>query len=454
MLEFYKSYENFDIRIPYRIKSRKSIFDKLVKYLVDDKKSKYEFNSMQEYQGSLKDELSDILAITVVSCNRPPTFYSNDPQINELIEEKKRNHALLGKMQKFKLACTVDEFSGANHAEYNYECSRMDYYLNSIMLVERMKTLIDPKATNLLKRCDVILDSIKKNVPEDFYNICKSVASDQNLAKKMDSVEKVDKMYDYLKANIKSHIDSQEEIEFLNSPITDKDTKTVDFLKILTDFTSRIHDKLDLAILTKQVSSVFENSELIKRFGITVDKGSEKEKREKSGYVSNFMFLNTPFGKVELQLQTQHENMEANIGYAAHCNMPGKQIKEIEIPKDRTDEKAMDDFRTAVEIISPKKFLAQYDNSESNRILVQKFGKYQNYKSVTSQVRKGTSTAKRIEKYFGELYKIRTEVFPDEAEQEMIESFIYSDIDEYLKSDEFKRIKLLKKKAEKQETER
>jgi hypothetical protein len=166
------------------------------------------------------------------------------------------------------------------------------------------------------------------------------------------------------------------------------------------------------------------------------------------------MFLNTPFGKVELQLQTQHENMEANIGYAAHCNMPGKQIKEIEIPKDRTDEKAMDDFRTAVEIISPKKFLAQYDNSESNRILVQKFGKYQNYKSVTSQVRKGTSTAKRIEKYFGELYKIRTEVFPDEAEQEMIESFIYSDIDEYLKSDEFKRIKLLKKKAEKQETER
>ena len=91
MLEYHKAYENFDIRVPYRIKSAKSAFDKVLDHLSRADKSVYEKNSFDEPQCRLKEDLTDMFAMTIVACNRTPTLYSNDPEINELIEEQKRN---------------------------------------------------------------------------------------------------------------------------------------------------------------------------------------------------------------------------------------------------------------------------------------------------------------------------------------------------------------------------
>lgn len=222
--------------------------------------------------------------------------------------------------------------------------------------------------------------------------------------------------------------------------ISKKDTSDVDFLKLITDFNSRIHDKLDLAMLTKQVCSVFDKSPLLKKFGVKLQKDTSKRKRTEKGYVSNLYYIDTPFGKIEMQLQTQHENNESNYGYSAHSEISdSKDIERFEIPNLK-DRKKVHDFRTSVELVSPQKFLAQFDNGEPNRIITQVFGKFQNYKSVASQVKRGSDADKEVKEYFAKLYEIRNKIFYNEDAQEKIESFIEYDIDQYLESEKFKKI--------------
>lgn len=439
MLEYHKAYENFDIRVPYRIKSAKSAWDKIFEYLSRDDKSVYETNSLQEPQGRLKEDLTDMFAITIVACNRPPTFYSNDPEINELIEEKKKNHALLGVLQKYRLKITNYEFPGMEENSYSYNATnKEEYYLNSIILLNRIKTLIDPKSTKLLKRYDDMMDRIKANVPEKFFMTVDSMAKDPKISKRLTSSEQIKMAFELTQSMVENDL-TEEQINEMKMPITPSDIQVVDYLEILEDFSARIQDKLDLAILKKQVYSVFENSELLKQFGVTICHGSEKQKRTEAGYVSDFMYLQTPFGKVEMQLQTQHEHIEGNYGYAAHNDLQGKGFKEFEIPH-RSDREKIKQFRTCVEFVSPKKFLAQFDNAEPDRIITQVFGKYQNYKSIMTQVKRGSEEDKRLREYFAKIYTRRNELFTGEAKQEMIESFIPFDIDIYLRSKEFQKI--------------
>ena len=94
----------------------------------------------------------------------------------------------------------------------------------------------------------------------------------------------------------------------------------MNFFKALDDFTSRVHDKLDLAVLTKQVDSLFENNELFEKLHISQSPKAMKKKRTKDGFVSNFLYIDTLFGTIECQLQSQHEYQEGNYGYAAHTN--------------------------------------------------------------------------------------------------------------------------------------
>ena len=440
MLEYHKAYENFDIRVPYRIKSAKSAFDKILEYLSRDDKSVYECNALKEPQGRLKEDLTDMLGITIIACDRPPIFYSNDPEIKELIEEQSRNRKLLGAIQNYKLNITNYEFPGveANSYSYNNNTTREEYYLNCVLLINRIKSLINPNATNLLKKYDDMIECIRGKVPDRFFLIADSLAKDPKLMKKVNSLEQLKMAYELAKSVIGDD-EVQNELAIMKQPISPKDVEAIDFLELSEDFTARIDDRLDLALLKRQIYSIFDNSELLKKFGVTICKESEKQKRTKNGYVSDFVYLDTPFGRVEMQLQSQHEHREGNYGYAAHSDMSGKGFKEFDIPP-RNDKEKVKQFRRSVEFVSPKKFLAQYDNSEPNRILTQVFGKYQNYKSIMTQVRRGSQDDIRLKEYFVKLYSRRLELFPGEARQEAIECFVPYDIELYLKSKEFKKI--------------
>lgn len=59
-------------------------------------------------------------------------------------------------MQKYKLKITNHEFPGLEENSYDFdsEITKEEYYLNSILLLNRIKTLIDPKLTKLFKRYD------------------------------------------------------------------------------------------------------------------------------------------------------------------------------------------------------------------------------------------------------------------------------------------------------------
>ena len=57
----------------------------------------------------------------IIACNRPPTFYSNDPEIQELIEEKNEKSSYFRRNAEFKSKLIKDDFS--NPKVYNYSCT-------------------------------------------------------------------------------------------------------------------------------------------------------------------------------------------------------------------------------------------------------------------------------------------------------------------------------------------
>ncbi len=446
MLEFHDSYENSDIRTLYRIKSPKSVLDKIINYLSRDDKSDYEVNQFGEPQGRLKEELSDMFAMTIVGCSRPPIFYSSDPEIQKLIKEQNNNHEILGEMQKYKSRLTGSDFSSGTKRSYKFDykegqevLTREEYYVYCMSLIERIKSLIDPNAKKLIKKYDDMLENIRTNLSEEFISLAEPFIFDEEPSYPRTTFDKKQIVSQISTSHIYKKVENYEVLTEMKKGITSKDVEVVDFLDLIDDFSARIHDKLDLVVLRKQIEATFENSELLKQFGVKIIPNSLKKKRTEDGYVSDFLYLETPFGKIEMQLQTQHENQEGSYGYAAHCDMEGKNFKEFDIP-DPNDEQQLKDFRTCVEFISAKKFIAQFDNSEKDRVFIQVLGKYQNYKAIMMQVKEGSEKEQRLIEYFAQLYGSRNEIFPGEAEQERIESFVDYDIQEYLRSEEFKSI--------------
>ena len=378
MLSQHQRYEDFTVEIPYRFKAPKSIKDKLEDYASRTSIS-YDANT-NEPKIDLKN-INDIFAMKIIACNRPPTFYSNDPEIQELIEEKKKNHRILGEMQEFKSKLIKDDFS--NPKVYNYSCTKVAYYEKCKQLLNQIKTLISPEAENLL----------------NYYN--KQIADIENCLAFMKAANNE------------------------NQPIDNEDilNNKMNFFKALDDFTSRVHDKLDLAVLTKQVDSLFENNELFEKLHISLSPKAMKKKRTKDGFVSNFLYIETLFGTIECQLQSQHEYQEGNYGYAAHTNLKGKAISPFRIPEPKDKEK-INEFVQEIKEVAPKSFLS-------------------NYKNLVSQVTKGDPCEKYILNYFSKLYALKGKIFKSQESSLGITEY---DINEYLSSPTFKKILKTSKK--------
>lgn len=395
MLTQNERFKDFTVEIPYRFKAPKSTKDK-----IQDEIEKYASKNPIIYSIKTQEplilirEILDIFAMKVVACNRPPTFYSNDLEIEQLVKEKMENHIFLGEMQKFKANLIEDEFR--NPKNYQYNCTKVEYLEKCKCLLERIKTLIHPEATNLLKKYDKQI----MNINNSLYFI--KAANNEDIL--------IDK--------------------------NDLTNKKMNFFKLLNDFTSRIHDKLDLAVLTKQFNSLFENNERFKELGVSLN-GKTKQKRTKDGFVSNFVYIDTLLGTIECQLQSQHEYEEGNYGYAAHTKLTGKAIKPLPIPK-KGDKLKIKQFIKKVKEIAPKSFLARMDDTEKNRVITQQFSDYQNYKNVTSQVAEDDPCKKYILDYFSKLYAMKDDIF---TSKEKNLGFLDYDLQIYLKSKSFQNLK-------------
>ena len=396
MMAQYETYEFAGINIPYRFKSPQSTKNKLDSRI---RKAHIEFDKNQRMHISDMGPIVDIFAMKVISKRRPPVFHSTDPEINALIEERKKNQGFLDQMQQFKGKLVENEYTKPENYVLKYECTKLEYYEKCKELITRLKDLIDPRAVNVINH----------------YN--------------------------------EQLLDIDNRLEVINatgpSSFVDKDDLTdgsLNFFKLLEEYESRFYDKSELAILTKQFLSLFENNEVFKKLGISIKhpENPVEEKRTENGYESNFICIDTLLGTIECQLQTEHQFEYGNYGFAAHSKLEGKAVKLVKIPDNVEDKKLLNKFVQKVREISPKGYSARMDSNEQGRVMIQKFDDYQNYKGLVSQVAKGHPLERLLRVYFSRLYALRHDIF---KASEKTMGFNNLDIEEYLSSKEFEDLK-------------
>ena len=390
MIEYGKHFDGYGIKTIARLKSPKSLADKIVDYIARPDKhidaGKNGFNI---------STISDMFAMNMVLMKSPSLFHSNNPEINSLIQEEISNNSFIAEMQQFRALLINDELSAK--PDYIYGVTKKDYYEKCLQIIDRLIAIIPEEATNLISKYSEqrngikeALEFIDETLPEDTL------------------------------------------VDISDYPAENNDE--IDFFKLLDTFSSRIHDKVDLAILTKQAHSIFENSELLKQFRVSIK--DVKEKKTKSGYVSYFIYLSTPLGVIECQLQSNNQYIDGNIGESAHSNMKNKTIKGFKIP----DLKNPDDikrFKSSVLYVAPKFFVAKMDDLEFGKVILQEYTDYKNYRNVLAQVPKGSPQEKAMLSYFEKLYSLRDHIFDSSGNTQELISY---DINKYLKSDNFKKI--------------
>ena len=93
----------------------------------------------------------------------------------------------------------------------------------------------------------------------------------------------------------------------------------------------------------------------------------------------------------------------------------------------------INNFIQKIRQIAPKSYLARIDSTEQDRIVIQQFSDYQNYKNLTSQISKGDPCEKYLLNYFGRLYAIQSQIFKSKEDSM---GFVESDIQNYINSSE------------------
>lgn len=293
LLEINKTFPepNYSIYITYRIKSQKSDIEKLSDYISRFKET--------DSSISIKD-ITDLIGLRIIIEKIPHniTISKNNPEyksLKDLSEERKSN---------IKLSETFHEFESKI---FDDNCTCFEYYnqsknvLNSILTTFDSETIYSKDyAKELKKRYTTLINECEKKI------------------------EILTALGDY---KSKFNIDSLE---------NDKSTSKIDFSQLLKDFDSRIDSKLGLKLYSNALPNIIENSSILKKLGISMSKDPSrvKNKRENSGYVSDFFgldFSTIPI-KAELQIMYTNEHQESIIGYSAHSKMPGKEASFMEIP--------------------------------------------------------------------------------------------------------------------------
>lgn len=398
MIEHYNSYPYSGINMPYRFKAPKSTENKLDSRI---EKSKVSYDENGQIHLDV-DPIFDVFAMKIISRRRQPAFSSTDPEISSLIEERKQNQPFLEKMQEFKGRLIEDEYTKEGSYIFKYECTKEEYYEKCRELLVKLKELFDPKAVKVLELCDQQILDIDNRL--EVLRVSKTPGEEDEIIDKED--------------------------------LTDS---KINFFHILTEYETKFYDKSDLAILTKQFLSLFENNEKFQNLGISLkdSKDPVERKRTANGFESNFIYLNTAVGTIECQLQTENQYRYGNYGRAAHSNMKGKAVKPLPIP-DVNDQNKINNFVQEINQIVPKGYLARMDDNEPGRVLIQKFNDYQNYKGLITQVAKGDPLENLLRNYFAKLYAIRKQIFKT---QEKTMGFIDLDIEDYIRSDEFEELR-------------
>ena len=392
MISQYENYEQSGINIPYRYKARKSTIDKVNKRL---NKARVHYSENGDIVIDDVDPLLDIFAMEVVSRRRPTIMTSNNPEIQGLLDEQEDYQKALRDFQAFRSTLLIDDLKPAKPGNFKFDCTQIEYYTKTKEILEKLKEIVHPTATVLINHYDEQIALIKQRL-------------------------------DFLKS-------SPDE----NVTVEDFQDKSVNFFTLVTEFETRLHNKAELAILTKQITSLFEDNPLFERLGISLADIPVEEKRNERGFESNFLYIDTPLGRIECQLQTEGQFRFGNYGFAAHTKLSGKKIEIVKIPEDEELKQEIQEFRQRIRFISPNAYLARMDDNENGRVMTIEFGDYQDYRKIISQIADGDPSERFLKNYSSRLYASRHFLF-DREDRSFC--FIKTDIEDYTESDEFKHL--------------
>ena len=393
LLEYSKHFPDYSIESNYRFKAPKSLADKIIDYISRADRSQLVPKQEEGKYECIMDEIKDMFAMKLVLVGRPSTFHSKDKKINELVEEKIENQEFMAQMQEFQSKLIEDEF--CVNPVYKYDVTKKEYYSKCIQIIDKIISVLPPEAKDRIAEYQKMKDSIAESL---------------------------------------DIVDTMPEGTLIDE--NDYPSESIDFSKLLNDFSSKIYDKLDLEILSRQATSIFSESEQIKKLGIKMV--GFKEKRTSRGYMSNFVYLDTPLGTVECQLQPENAYKDGNYGFSSHGEMQGKKIKGFKIPNPN-DPNDVKRFKHSVAYVSPKYYVARIDDVEEGKVIVQGYTDYKNYRNVIGQVRKGSIQEAALSSYFEKLYSLRDRIFDSNGNGPTME-FIESDITKYSNSDNLKEL--------------
>ena len=374
MISQYEDYEQSGINIPYRYKAHKSTRDKVDKHL---RKAKIHYTEDGKIVVDNVGPLLDIFAMEIVSRRRPTITTSNNPEIQQLLDEQRANQEDLERFQAFKRKILIDDLKPAKSSNLRFDCTQVEYYEMCRDILMKLEEIVHPNATVL----------------KEHYKEQLAIAQ-QRLS--------------FLESSPESRV-----------TLEDFQDKSVNFFSLLSEFESRFYNKTELAVLTKQITSLFEDNSMLEKLEVHLSDIPIEEKRTKNGFESNFIYLDTPVGRVECQLQTESQYRFGNFGFAAHTKLSGKNLDTVRIPtelKSKMKEKVQEvkDFIAKIRDISPDTYLARMDDNERGRVMTIEFGDYQNYKKVISQVADGDPSERFLYNYFSKLYALRDVLFDNE----------------------------------------
>lgn len=293
LLEINKKFPepNYSIYITYRIKSQKSDIEKLSDYIRRLKESSSSI--------SIKD-ITDLIGLRIIieKIPRNITISKNNPEyktFKEISDEREKNIELSKQYHNFE--------SKINDAD----CTYLEYYTQSKNILNDILSIFDSETV------------YSKEYASELKTKCNNLISE--CEKKL---EILTALGDY-----NSEID-------INSLENDKNSSKIDFKQLLKNFDSRIDSKLGLKLYSNALPDIVENSSILKSLGISISKDPSriKNKRESSGYVSDFFGIDSSIIpiKTELQIMYTNEHQESIIGYSAHSKMPGKKANFMEVP--------------------------------------------------------------------------------------------------------------------------
>lgn len=333
-LTYRELYPDLSIYIPFRIKSDSSFIKNIQKEFVkginsvDFKNPLYatEYDALKN-QFSLDKATTDINAATIVLSHIKSSLKSNieyiSPEIEALRKKREENRLFIEDVEE-KLK---DSFIGEE--EY------------TLLVKETLEKIID-------STYDEFIDE-------------RIIPYKTELAQLLNSYK------------IKSNLES------FSTTITPEQVTSLNIL--LDDLRSRLSDKLQYEILRETIPNVFE-SPLIKN-ALHANVEFVKDSKKPNGFAAIYYNIHTPYGNIELQLQSNKRYYEAKKGSAFHSGIKGKSINidsffELANPNDDNPLEfylsKLDSF-PADQIVSEIELPKFKDKSEKEDFLKTSFGK-------------------------------------------------------------------------------